>query len=1081
MTRHHTISSVLAFILLASFGATLSLAAKQPPIENQISDLSIRIPLSFIPNVGQFDREVRFLSRIDGGNIFFQPASLTYVLPIIPDKVDDQKLLPVKALPPRPAPPTISQDFINANDASVTGTREASGVYNFFVGSDSSQWVSNVTAFESINYLDLYPGVSIRYEGVNENLKSTYIISPGADPNVVRWAYKGARNVFVDTSSGELVVEIPKLTIEGYIQPIERLVESAPIAWQEDPSGRKTMVLVNYFIDRNGAIGFTVDNYDHSLTLFIDPTLEFSSYISGTTQEDIESVVTDTAGNSYIVGEGLDLGLPNPIRPRAGAFDAYLLKISPAGTLVFYTFIGGSNDELGNSVILDSNGNIFVAGKSATADFPFPNGSNTLQRNVAGTNGYPDIFISKFNSSGALQASTFLGGVNNEAAEDLDIDSNNNVYVVGWTDSPTFVTASSVGQNWPSANSFQSTNTNTTSDEAFIARVNNNLTGLTYGSFLGGTNRDEAYEIRVYNQNNVYIVGETRSSNFDIKNSITGQSTLRGGSDGFVALFNPQASTSSSSLVRSTYYGGNDFDAVYAVDVDSSGSVYFTGSTSSSSLFPLVATGSNTQVYDTTLSSTDAFVAKLNSSGSILYSTYIGGSSYDVGKAIRIDVNNVAYIVGETFSTNFPSDGLFQTTNKGGYDVFMVGMHPSGFNLMFSSYFGGADWETVFAMAISKKSMPSFRPTTSPSGPTPTPQSIIGVNHVVGVTQSTNFPTLAQLQGDNIGRDGFVMKYAPYPSPTTSLYLATVSGTTLYNLGCDRGTRDGARFGTQRSLVLLDFGQPSSSGSVYGTILFDNFATFASTSQIANAVQEFGRGYYNCIQAVDPTSTLTIGIGTNNKEPGTTAAHGQQWATMAKSVQDWFVANGFSSRVSAVGASDMEVEYSAPVTTKAWIDAYHSVANRPVLYNFGDASGCATPGTGANQTCNHTQQYTGPKWTLDDLWYISTGVGSARALPQIYAQGGNNARQWYEVALYGSINKGSRVLFVGALTQYKACKDKRPTSYTSNVCINTDQIAEEGWRYLWSEIQKDTRTQQVFGVYLVFSTDIRWDLLLEEY
>jgi len=206
---------------------------------------------------------------------------------------------------------------------------------------------------------------------------------------------------------------------------------------------------------------------------------------------------------------------------------------------------------------------------------------------------------------------------------------------------------------------------------------------------------------------------------------------------------------------------------------------------------------------------------------------------------------------------------------------------------------------------------------------------------------------------------------------------------------------------------------------------------------------------------------------------------------MTLAVQVWLSTNGYNSQVSVVGANDIEVEYSSFATTKPWVDGYNGISNRPPFYNFGDASACPTTYTGTSQTCNHLQPYyTGPKWTQDNLWYVSAGVPSARALPQIYPQSGTPAQQWYQISLYGSVIKGARILFVGALTQYKACKDKAPNSYTMGTpppCVNNDQIAEDGWRYLWTEIQKDTRTQQVFSLYLLFSSDIRWEVPLEEY
>lgn len=1063
---------------LLSLVLPLQAAIRAPATEGKA--FSLDATPSFVANIGQFEQGIHFHTQVSGGNIFFQESSIAIVLPVV-SKAGDTRNPPLarstKNIPPSPV---VAINYEGATkDASITGIGPRAGVFNYFEGNDPRKWITNAPSFDKVKYTELYSGINLEYIGLEHNLKSTYVVSPNADPRVIRWTYNGAKSVQIEDGSKDLIIELPDLKSEEYIQPNARLVESAPIAWQEDASGLRKFVPIEFVIEPDQSIRFNIGAYDVSRELIIDPTLDFGSYFSSTSDDFADGVATDSAGNTYVVGYGLDLSLPNPIVAPLG-FNAHVIKLSPTGSLVFHTYLGAGQSEFvsGRKIVLDSSGNIFIAGE-AGSNLPFPNGTNALQTNPGGDT---DVFVAKFNTSGVLQATTYLGGAGYDVVFGMSIDASDNVYVVGESTSSTFTTNSSINQNWPSSNSHQPSNTSTSNSDAYVARINNSLTGLGYGSFLGGSGADIAYGIAVHNTSTVYVVGSTASSNFDKKTPFSGQSTLRGSLDGFIAKFNPQASSSSSSLVTSTYYGGTSFDAAYGVATDSSGNAYVTGYTESSSGFPLQASNSTTQILDNTFNGVvDAFVAKINLAWTINYSSYFGGSDYDMGRAIRVDANNSAYILGETVSTNFPKDGLLQPSIKGGVELYTVGIHPLGGNFMFGSYLGGSLEDRIQALALSTKQMPSYRPTASPSGPTPTPQSIRGVNHAVGYTLSSDFPTYNSVDSNDFGLDGFAVKYAPYPSPTTSYYMTTVDGTILYNRGCDRGTRDGTRYGVQKSLVILDFGQPAVSGTTYGSILFDSQQTFVSTSQIANAAQEFGRGYYNCIQAVDPSSTLTVAIGTNNSGANVTSTHGQKWAEMAKSVQDWFVTNGFSGQVASVGANDIEVEFNSPATTRPWVDGYNGVSNRPAMYNFGDASACPTTYTGTNQTCNHTQVYTGSKWKQEDVWYVSAGVTSARALPQIYPQSGIPAQQWYQISLYGSVIKGSRVLFVGALTQYKACKDKSPSSYTSGTCVNTDQIAEEGWRYLWTEIQKDTRTQQVFGLYLIFSTDIRWNPPIEEY
>jgi hypothetical protein len=178
------------------------------------------------------------------------------------------------------------------------------------------------------------------------------------------------------------------------------------------------------------------------------------------------------------------------------------------------------------------------------------------------------------------------------------------------------------------------------------------------------------------------------------------------------------------------------------------------------------------------------------------------------------------------------------------------------------------------------------------------------------------------------------------------------------------------------------------------------------------------------------------------------------------------------------------------------------VVNSQPLYNFGDAEGCPTSGDGTlNRQCIHnTFNYgTGPKpdctkvpntgcWKFEDIWYVSTGVIGARALPQIYRNDGSLPPAWYQISLYGAVSKGQRVFFDGTLTQYQACKDVRdqPGAYIPDAngvqgCVGNDQVPEQGYQQLWTIIQQDTRTQMPRGTFLRFSTDIRWTKIVEEY
>ncbi len=310
---------------------------------------------------------------------------------------------------------------------------------------------------------------------------------------------------------------------------------------------------------------------------------------------------------------------------------------------------------------------------------------------------------------------------------------------------------------------------------------------------------------------------------------------------------------------------------------------------------------------------------------------------------------------------------------------------------------------------------------------------------------------------------------------TVSYYMSTISTGEHYNRGCDLGKRDQSLPGIQENIVVLDYGGPRDSNGgrlpvgVYGSRLFGPLV-HVSTSQIAAAVQSFGVGYYVCT-GTDTLSTLVIGIGTNNwTDPNATPAekpiyavtynHGRAWAQMVNVVNSWFVTNGYSRQVSAVGANDIELSWNTYTATRNWLDGYDSV-NLYEMVNFGAIPGCpyfASPGA----QCG-TYPYI---WSKEEVWHVIWGSPPVYPLPQIYANSGVNAQQWYLMSVYAYQTHGLAVEFRGVMTQSLSCID-RPDS----ICPLIDNTPLEGWTQLNSLINGDSRTAHA----LRWSTDIAWN------
>ncbi|MGZ3493828.1 MAG: DUF7948 domain-containing protein, partial [Syntrophales bacterium] len=337
-----------------------------------------------------------------------------------------------------------------------------------------------------------------------------------------------------------------------------------------------------------------------------------------------------------------------------------------------------------------------------------------------------------------LVYSTYLGGWSGEHAYAIAVDSSGSAYVTGQTGSPDF----------PTINPIQGLNGNA---DAFVTKFDPSGTALVYSTYLGGANsnttNDYGLGIAVDSSGNAYITGLTGSTDFPTVNPI--QATYGGGlSDGFVTKLDP----SGSALVYSTYLGGNGNDYSEGIIVDSSGNAYITGSTESTN-FPTFNAFQSSNAGDG-----DAFVTKLDSSGALVYSTYLGGSDSDGGAAIAVDSSGSAYVTGETYSYNFPTKNPIQASLGGLYsDAFVTKFNPAGTALVYSTFLGGksgSEYDIDYGTGIAVDDL--------------------GSAYVVGSTWCTDFPTVNPIQGSNAGsRDLFIAKLNP---PGTALLYSTYLG-----------------------------------------------------------------------------------------------------------------------------------------------------------------------------------------------------------------------------------------------------------------------------------------------------------------
>jgi hypothetical protein len=363
---------------------------------------------------------------------------------------------------------------------------------------------------------------------------------------------------------------------------------------------------------------------------------------------------------------------------KVGAYDPTRpLVIDPV--LVYSTYLSlseANNLENGGGIAADSSGNAYVVGYTGSANFP-----GTVGAYQTSPPGNYDTFVTKLNPSGsALVYSTYLGGSNKDEGLGVAVDSSGDAYVTGNTNSSDFPTT---------AGAFQTSLAGIW--DAFVTKLNPSGSALAYSTYLGGGSSDFGDSIAVDSSGHAYVTGYATSSNFPTTAGAF-QTSLAGIWDTFVTKLDP----SGSALVYSTYLGGSNYDTPYGIAVDSSGDAYVTGNTNSSD-FPTTA-----GAFQTSLAGIySAFVTKLDPSGSALvYSTYLGGSNYDIGGGVAVDGSGNAYVTGGTGSTDFPTASPLQGALRGTVNAFVTELNPTGSAPVYSTYLGGSGSDYGVRIAI---------------------------------------------------------------------------------------------------------------------------------------------------------------------------------------------------------------------------------------------------------------------------------------------------------------------------------------------------------------------------------------------
>jgi Secretion system C-terminal sorting domain/Beta-propeller repeat len=649
---------ILLLILIANvFGSV----AKGLPDKLSTSDKK----QFFIENAGQVtDQNRHYRPDIDfcmttsaGVNIFIGPGTISYQFSKN-RKITDQGRERQSTKFPSTTEDSI---FVNRIDVSLAGANKYATLKkehllpyyeNYFTAGTGTAGVT-AHSFSKITYKNVYPNIDWVLSIKDEKLKQEFIVHEGGNTSDIQLRYEGTTSLTLD-DKGNCI----STTSLGSIS------EQSPVSYQADNAPIATKYVIN-----GNTVSYQTAPFKGTLT--IDPFLIWATYFGDVNNDDCYGTASDPSGNVFITGATFSLRAI----ATSGAYqttisgddDAFLSKFSSAGGLLWSTYYGGNDYDQGYAVATDASGSVIMTGSTA---------STTGLGPISGTfGGATDVFVAKFNSSGAIQWASYLGGANEESGYAVATDASGNVYLSGF---------SSSAYGFATGSAYQAVSGGL--DDALIAKYSSSGV-LQWATFYGGSNSDRAYGIAVGLSGNIYVSGYAESSN-SIATPGTYQDTLSGGKDAFIAKF-----SNAGGLIWASYLGGSATDIAYGASSDTLGHIAITGVTGSAGM----AFGAS-PYRDTLNGLSDAFVALFNESGTPYWSSYFGGNANDQANGIAFDKTGNVSITGYTTSTSSLTTAGAYDTIINGEDAFIAKFTNSG-TIVTATYYGGNGNDEAYAIS----------------------------------------------------------------------------------------------------------------------------------------------------------------------------------------------------------------------------------------------------------------------------------------------------------------------------------------------------------------------------------------------
>ncbi|MFN8843505.1 MAG: gliding motility-associated C-terminal domain-containing protein [Chryseotalea sp.] len=747
-------------------------------------------PLAFIENKGQWQADIKYRAKYTNGNVYLSADGLLMEFwdgrKVQQEHLSSGDVFYDEGL--RTKEPAsiegnrIKLQFLYGNPQRIVPGNPEPFYYNYFQGADQTKWASGVRAYQHVTYENFYPGINAVVYAQGPNIKYDWIVAAGADPAQIKWQYSGQDTLYA--ANGSLHVSTPYLSIS----------EQKPIAWQY-LNGKKVMVQVRYKIIQ-GIVQFEFPNgYDSCESLVIDPLLIFSTFSGGT---------ADNWGSTATPGE------------KGTAYSAGVVRDS----------------------YINSSGQLIVFGT-------LPRTSSSFQVNNASAVSAFDIAIFKYDSAGTnLLWASYLGGAGSDSPHSLIVNKNDELIVLGTTSSSNFpLTPNAPYKSFSGGTSISPAGVLFSSgSDIVLTRISKNGQQLLTSTYFGGTNNDglnpsrgplsknygdeQRGDIAIDEANNVYIATVTTSA--DVPRVNSADDTFNGGlQDGLLLKFNPQLT----SLLWSTYIGGDGEDALHSIKILPDGNLLLGGGTTSDN-FPVTSGAFQT----TNAGQGDGWIAKVNpQTSAVLQATFTGTANYNQVYFVDFDGENNVYVYGQTEGPMDITPGKYNNPNSG---QFLQSFTPDLSTRRFSTVFGsGVGIPNISPTAFSVNDCGYIYMAGWGGG--------TNITNRYWNSTTLNMPTTADAQQRTTTGSDFY--FIVLGENATKLLYATFLGGQVANIHVDGGTSRFDRRGVVYHAVCAGCGG------------FDDFPTTANAwSRVNNS-----RNCNNAIFKFD-LSTLKALLRTNN-------------------------------------------------------------------------------------------------------------------------------------------------------------------------------------------------------------------------